>query len=300
MDSTDRWRTYVDGLPWCKGQLDPSSHVAFLRASTLGVDRQTAFEAVAERIVAAGDRVRPRKLAGQIERAYRYAGSSPIGDIAHGADYRPNPWPTRDPDLIASIAASGFGLADLAESSPIRFDDDQPHTEEIIDALFPGNPLLCAARTHKSFWTSPRESFRGELAGLRSIVPNPMIALEGRTTEADRHLSAHSLENTGTRRFLVIEFDHGPQDEQAALIDYLAQRGPLALVVYSGSRSLHAWFPCSGESESTLGRFMRCAARLGADLSGWRNRSQFVRMPDGTRPDGHRQPVHYFNPEVLR
>ena len=60
MENLDRWRVYIDGLPWCKGQLDPSSHIAFLRAGTLGVDRQTAFETVAERIVAAGDRVTRR------------------------------------------------------------------------------------------------------------------------------------------------------------------------------------------------------------------------------------------------
>ena len=40
------------------------------------------------------------------------------------------------------------------------------------------------------------------------------------------------------------------------------------------------------------------AVSLGADRATW-TRSQFVRMPDGTRDNGNRQAVYFFNPEVL-
>jgi hypothetical protein len=45
--------------------------------------------------------------------------------------------------------------------------------------------------------------------------------------------------------------------------------------------------------------FMHNTTRLGADPATF-TRSQFVRMPDATRPEiGVRQRVYFFNPEVL-
>lgn len=43
---------------------------------------------------------------------------------------------------------------------------------------------------------------------------------------------------------------------------------------------------------------MRYAVSLGADHATW-TRSQFVRLPDGTRDNGHRQAVYYFAPGVI-
>jgi len=42
-----------------------------------------------------------------------------------------------------AVIASGAGLVDLWEISPVRFENNESHTEEIIDAIFPGDPLLC-------------------------------------------------------------------------------------------------------------------------------------------------------------
>jgi hypothetical protein len=43
---------------------------------------------------------------------------------------------------------------------------------------------------------------------------------------------------------------------------------------------------------------MAHAVTLGADPKLW-TRSQFARMPDGTRDNGQRQTVYFFNPEVI-
>ena len=109
--------------------------------------------------------------------------------------------------------------------------------------------------------------------------------------------SAHTFSNTGPRRFLVIEFDHGGVDEHAALLLHLAERAPLAIVVHSGNKSLHGWFYCVGQPEEKLQRFMQFAASLGADPATW-TRSQFVRMPDGTNANRKRQTLYFFNPEI--
>jgi hypothetical protein len=122
--------------------------------------------------------------------------------------------------------------------------------------------------------------------------PSPMTARTGRTQESKQ--SAHTLESTGSRRFLVIEQDKGTLDDQAAVLLHLAARAPLALGVHSGSKSIHGWFYCAGQTEERLEHFMRYAVSLGADRATW-TRSQFVRMPDGTRENGKRQTVYFFN-----
>jgi hypothetical protein len=87
------------------------------------------------------------------------------------------------------------------------------------------------------------------------------------------------------------------RDAQAALILRLMECGPLVMVTFSGSASLHAWFYCQGESEevgSPLHQFMSDVATLGADTQLF-TASQFARMPMGRRAIGEEQTVHYLN-----
>lgn len=84
---------------------------------------------------------------------------------------------------------------------------------------------------------------------------------------------------------------------------HLAQvPAPLVLVVFSGNKSLHAWFYCDGESEdveSALHNFMRYAAMLGADTATY-TRSQFVRMPGAVRLETKKQQtIHYLNTKEI-
>lgn len=136
--------------------------------------------------------------------------------------------------------------------------------------------------------------------------------------------SKHTLSNTASRRFLVVECDFSiyardgktetrfaplirklvsqgvsVTDMCAAILLHLAGYAPMILAVHSGGKSLHGWFYCAGEPEPRLYKFMRYAVSLGADHATW-TRSQFVRMPGGTRDNGTRQVVFYFNPTLLR
>jgi hypothetical protein len=221
---------------------------------------------------------------------------------SHGVSLRPGPlrgrsWPPVNHEQREAIIATGQGLVDLWETSPIRFEDNKPHTEEIVDQLFPANPLLCCGKSISDFDTKTREKWRGELPRLQLIVPNVMSAITGITK--DGRESKHALSNTGPRVFLVIEFDIGTADDHAALLLHLAQRAPLALALHSGGKSLHGWFYCKGQSETRLELFMRYSASLGADVATW-TPSQFVRMPDGLRKNRQRQIVYFFNPGVFR
>jgi len=204
-------------------------------------------------------------------------------------------WPSRNERTIESIRAEGGSLAALRESSPVRLENDTPQTEQFLKVLFPGNPLLCCAWFRHSFRTRPLSNWH-QLHKLPFIVPNPMTAREGKTKVGN--ISAHTLANTGPRRFLVIEQDQGDLDQQAAILLHLAQIGPLVMAVHSGGKSLHGWFQCQNIPEEALRPFMEHAVSLGADPATW-TRSQFVRMPNGTRENGIRQCVHYFNPKNL-
>jgi hypothetical protein len=220
-------------------------------------------------------------------------------------------WPKVDKKARRQIAADGGGLVDLWENSPLRLDDNETHTEEFIDLLFPGDPLLCCGKSNSSFDTRTREEWRGELSGMQLIVPSPMTARVGPTKEKPPKMSAHALSITGPRRFLVIEQDADEIDEQAAdeiddrideqaaVLLHLATIGPLALAVHSGNKSIHGWFRCAGQTDEGLQLFMQYAVGLGADSALW-TRSQFTRMPDGRRDNGSRQTVYFFNPRVLK
>jgi hypothetical protein len=110
----------------------------------------------------------------------------------------------------------------------------------------------------------------------------------------ERRESAHALSNTGPRRFLICEFDTGAPDEHAAILMHLGAFAPLVCVVHSGGKSLHGWLYVEGHPDEKVNRFFRYAVSLGADRATW-TRSQFVRMPDGTRQNGWRQTVFYLN-----
>jgi hypothetical protein len=205
-------------------------------------------------------------------------------------------WPALSVQQRLAIIRDGGGLVDLWEASPVRIDDNESHTETLIDALFPADLLLCCGKDNSHFDTRSREEWRGQLSALQLIVPSPMTARSGLTQDGKQ--SPHALSITGQRRFLVVEFDHGNVDDHAALFLHLAETAPLALVVHSGSKSLHGWFPCKEQTEKQLHRFMSRAIALGACDSTW-SRSQFVRMPDGRRGGDKRQVVYHFDPEVL-
>src|SRR5262249_41157239 len=129
-------------------------------------------------------------------------------------------WLSPNFGLIQAVATAGNGVVDLWEASPIRLDSNQSRTDEIIDILFPDNPLLCCGWNRHYFDTRPRNHWH-KLHDLQFIVPNPMATPRG-LTKAQKP-SAHALSNTGARRFFIIEFDFGVSNsaEEARLLERL-------------------------------------------------------------------------------
>jgi hypothetical protein len=219
-------------------------------------------------------------------------------------------------ELIEAVAHTGNGLVDLWEASPVRLNSNEPNTDKVIDLVFPGNPLICCGWTRHRFDTRARIHWY-KLQDLQFIVPSPMTTPQGLTQQ--HKLSAHALSNTGSRRFLIVEFDFDPSNstEEARLLEslasegrdvrdlcaglllHLAEKAPLALAVHSGGKSLHGWFYCADVPEQTVWRTFQYAVSIGADRANW-TRSQFARMPDGLRENSRRQTVYFFNPEVVQ
>ena len=250
---------------------------------------QTIFELISENASGCGRPVNPSEIFDAIK-------ASSSAPKAH-AGAKKSKWPNVNHEQVEAVVKDGIGLAELWESSPLRFDDDYPKAEEIIDILFPDNPLLCVGQSIRRFLTKPREDWRGELNRMQFIVPSPMSAERGRTNGG--RLSHRSDDNTGPRKYLVIEFDSGSFDEHASILCHLATKAPLVMVLMSGNKSLHGWFLVSDSREELQVLFMRYAVSLGADRAQW-TKSQMVRLPDGWRAkEAKRQSVIFMNPEVL-
>ena len=153
-------------------------------------------------------------------------------------------WPDPDPGAIAAISKTGFSLYDLWESSPCRFDDDLPHTEEVIDALFPGySPFFVAGWIFSAICDSPSQRMaRSPLAPVADCaqsykrVATPLLKTDGEANilRLEQPLALH----------LVMEFDRDELslDIQAALHADLARRIPLVAAVFSGHEPLHGWY----------------------------------------------------------
>jgi len=302
-DELARWESFNDSLVWQTGTLDRSVFLSFLRAHTLGVKRSWALDRVLSRLNALGFKFRPGKIEHQCMCAYReevHVGMPPIPSVPKGQ---------RNPAGLQALIHRGdsWRLHDLFDHSPLRYDDDLSHTEDALHLLFSGNPLLCVGRSSSDFWTDHRLTLRGTLSDLQFIVPCVMTSHFGLTL--DGRNSAHSLANTGERKYLVIECDYNADevrqlndwgvsstDAGAAVLGWLSHYLPLALAVWSGGKSIHGWFNLLGAPHEYVARFMDVAYALGADLATWRNRSQFVRMPDGLRDNGNRQSILWMDP----
>ncbi len=226
-----------------------------------------------------------REIFRAIENAKRYA----LDETAETK--RPPKWPAFNEKLWRQLINEGLHVDIRSNGDPYDID-----TKTVIDALFPDDDtLLCCGRTKWDFATLPKKAWP-RLHELQFICPNPMLARTGLTQEGKD--SAHCLSNTGARRFLVIEFDHGTDGYHRSLLTYLAKWEQLVLIVHSGGKSLHGWFYTSGLPEEKQRRFMERAVRIGADPATW-TRSQFVRMPGGIRDGGSRQRVLFYNPGII-
>lgn len=188
---------------------------------------------------------------------------------------------SRVPKMLSAV--------DLWEASPDRIDDGIAQGM-ILSWLFPDpQGLVCVGKSAFEFHTARLNQFK-DLTKCQLIVPCYMATKYGMTQDGKR--SMHTLENCGPRRFCVCDFDEPKSDDHPAIIWRLKKTFDLVMVISSGGKSLHAWFWVEPDEEED---FWKVAIPLGADPALMRNRSSFVRIPMGTRDNGARQSVLYFD-----
>jgi hypothetical protein len=169
-----------------------------------------------------------------------------------------------------------------------------------LDVLFPDAEWICLARADlASAQTRRREKWAFREYGFTYVVPSPMTASHGLGLHGKE--TSRCLANTGPRRWLVVEFDDGTADEQAALhwyIDSMAAGAGwprLRLAVHSGGKSLHGWYGPITDEETARDLFAFARWRCGCDLHTW-PKCQLVRLPEGIHANGKRQRVHFHSP----
>jgi hypothetical protein len=187
---------------------------------------------------------------------------------------------------------------------------------EVLAAIYDSEDLLCCAEEMHSARTKPLSNWLADGIGCqRLLVPNPMRALTG--IKADGKASPRCNDNAGPCRWIVVEFDFSEDNEQdAALLTALAEADrnnldlgaalhahlqrflPLAMVVFSGKKSLHGWFSAAGLTQDDANCFRDYARSLKADPALFVP-CQLTRMPWGTRENDNPQSVIYFNQEVI-
>ncbi|MDB4722226.1 hypothetical protein OAF65_10945 [Verrucomicrobiales bacterium] len=179
-------------------------------------------------------------------------------------------------------------------------------TKAIIQTLYPDDdPLLCLGESMSKFTTQHLNEYVN-LQPYQLIVPNPMskkmgvkAAYAGMPEDelTKDSYSAHTKDNTGPRRYLVFESDVLSIRGQCRAISYLRAFLPLAIVVFSGNKSLHAWFSVKDQDPEYVQDFFNLAHCMGADEAMW-NEWQFARMPSAWRNDhkttGVQQLVHFL------
>jgi hypothetical protein len=139
-----------------------------------------------------------------------------------------------------------------------------------------------------SFWEQRKNHWRSR----QFIVPSPMI-------ECGAGVGVRTDANTTKRMYQVIEFDEGTFDEQFRLLLWLGDEWPLAMIVYSGHKSLHGWFPCYHAEERDIRTFFRLATMLGADAR-MRIPCQFCRLPGGyNQKYKRRQNLVYLDSDLM-
>ena len=244
--------------------------------------------------------------AGEIERTVENSETAAWrpGEPVSRTEFARSKWPKCDTARRNQIIREGPSAVELCDYSPRWFEAGEPGiVAEILEILFSTHaipdPLVCIGESKSFFATKPLSLWLDDqnLSANALIVPSPMSKCVGVAKAGNN--SEHCLDNTGDRRFVVIEFDEGSADDQAALLWHFAEYVALSLVVHSGRRSLQGWFYCEGIVETDVRRFMDYAVSLGADEKMW-TRCQFARLPGGQRDNGARQNVFYFDPASMQ
>lgn len=245
-------------------------------------------EAITECLHEATQRVKRRRMSrAEVANVVQWVRRGP----GHGVkvDKAPREQPV-NPARQRQVDAIGWSLDAMREKSdPIP---DNP--SQALAVMYPGDPFICIGYAVHDFAVRRRSEWQQlDLSRHERLCPNPFNAPF--LTRPDGSTSFKCNELIHHRRFLVIEFDDAGLDQQATRLGWLGKRMPLALVLFSGSKSLHGYYRCDTFSKPSQRLFFELALSIGADRAMW-CASQFSRLPGGlNHKTGIRQTIHFIH-----
>ena len=231
-------------------------------------------------------------------------------------------WPKPDGQRIAEATEHGRGFDDLPGRSPVPL--NPCHTpQHYLQALFDPDPksYICTAdggpQTANTVpWEGFDPSWRPSL-----VVPSLMATIRGKKPNGETSRRCASM--ITKRLYLVLETDFRPDDPGATPTpigellkanpnlptpkelsagvahQWLDLRWPVALILFSGGKSVHSWIATwAHDDDAEAARMFSHATALGADPALW-TPCQPVRCPEGKREDGRDQPVLYIDPRFM-
>jgi hypothetical protein len=296
----DRYRYALTNLPESGGG---GCHVALLGVANLGfragLSREQITLDLAKRVEGMPRKVTAREIRCAINEAFsgkreeRTTDRAPI-DKAEGEKIR-NEIITRGIE---------FTEADLMEASPVRIDWYVKRDGiEVLRRLYsPGEYLFIgqsfdAGAQHVqrvSEWI--RRFERGFVP--EHIVPNPLTGSRGMTKDGEPSYRADAC--VISYRFAVLEFDTLPRAQQINF--WAGVRLPVAALIDSGGKSIHAWVRIDAESEqewrvNVEERLFDVLTAIGIDRS-CKNESRLSRTPGHLRRStGNYQRILYLAPD---
>ena len=229
----------------------------------------------------ASESVARRKVrTGEIENVVRWVYQNP--DNSAGVKSRKVNRLKRNQHTIDAWSAKGSIKSLMAKSDSIPTDPS-----EILKLLYADQDLLHLSPDifHDKIMEC-KEWVNGDLAKMQYLCPCKFKGKE----------KGRLAENVAERSFIVFETDERPNDwdGQAGLIERLAKELPLRMVLWSGNKSLHAWFDSNDSNKDQVEQFHKMVVTLGGDRAVLRA-AQMVRFPHGKNSKtGKKQEVVYF------
>lgn len=275
-DPSDRFKKLLDKFD----REGMGYHLSIMNVAGIMKAMNLPSDKAKEMMHKASENVSRRDLqSGEIEKAVDYC----YNHIAHGKHFVKER-PSVDHRMIERYSEVG-DIEELRKQSK----EIPQHPHELLLNLYDGKDIIHVSKDLFNGQQMEVDTLGWEmLEDMQYICPNPLKkADDGRV-----------LMNIAQRRYAVFESDieelAGKWDAQAGVIEKLKSILRLSMIVWSGNKSLHAWFDCRGHAESQVHRFDNMAIRLGADPQSLRM-TQLVRFPWGKRDNGKVQKVIYYD-----
>ena len=258
-------------------------HMAIMKASNIMKFMNIKCDKACEILHDASQFVDRRDLQNnEIENAVKYGYDQP-SDMFQGERFVKEQ-PVMDKELISRVGETGSidELRDESDEIPEEGISVLNKLYEPTDILHMGADVFMGKQRPLDAWDPMT------LPLMQYICPNPLKSAD----------ESRVMMNIKERRYMVFESDipelEKNWDAQAGVINKLRTILDLKMVVWSGNKSLHAWFDCRNQSESQIHRFNNMAIKLGADQLTLRM-TQLVRMPWGKRDNDKIQKVIFYN-----